>query len=248
MNPKDLGGLIDEISRACSLEDVHSFCEKVCRYFGLDHFLYGARIPTSFVKPQYIIVSGFPTDWWERYKENGYMQIDPAVAHCARHPLPLDWSDLAPLFKQENEVGNFLRESYDFGLKSGASFPVHNGQGEAALLSLVSRTAPQKSRLDIHRAMPFGHLLSAHIHEAVRRIVEIRVIPEAGSVLTAREKECLLWTAEGKTSWEISRILGISERTVVFHLQNTVDKLDVTNRQQAVARGVSLGLIAPQFA
>ena len=55
-----------------------------------------------------------------------------------------------------------------------------------------------------------------------------------------------MWSAEGKTAWEISQILHISERTVVFHLQNASEKLGVVNRQQAVAHAISLGLVTPQ--
>ncbi|WP_447973005.1 LuxR family transcriptional regulator [Nitrospira sp. Kam-Ns4a] len=39
-------------------------------------------------------------------------------------------------------------------------------------------------------------------------------------VLTKREREVLEWMKEGKTNWEIGRILGISERTVRFHVGN----------------------------
>ncbi len=63
--------------------------------------------------------------------------------------------------------------------------------------------------------------------------------------LTRRERECLLWAAEGKTTWEIALILCITGRTVNFHLQNAARKLVVVNRQQAVARAVALGLIRP---
>ena len=63
--------------------------------------------------------------------------------------------------------------------------------------------------------------------------------------LTARELECLHWAAEGKTSWEIGRVLGVSERTVVFHLQNAAHKFGVNGRQPAVARAIALGLIDP---
>ncbi|MBY3123131.1 helix-turn-helix domain-containing protein [Rhizobium laguerreae] len=35
--------------------------------------------------------------------------------------------------------------------------------------------------------------------------------------LSPREKECLLWIAQGKTSWETAVIMGISENTVAFH-------------------------------
>lgn len=37
--------------------------------------------------------------------------------------------------------------------------------------------------------------------------------------LTEREREVLNWVIQGKTNWEIGMILGISERTVRFHLE-----------------------------
>ena len=53
---------------------------------------------------------------------------------------------------------------------------------------------------------------------------------------TNRESECITWASEGKTSWEISRILNISESTVNFHLSNFVKKSQSVNRQQAIAK------------
>ena len=53
--------------------------------------------------------------------------------------------------------------------------------------------------------------------------------------LTSREREVLNWTAKGKGCWETGLIVGISERTVKFHLQNIYRKLNVLNRAQAVA-------------
>ena len=68
-----------------------------------------------------------------------------------------------------------------------------------------------------------------------------------GVTLTARETECLKWTAEGKTTWEIATIMGISERTVIFHLQNVMHKLNVSNRSHAVARAVAQQIISPDY-
>jgi LuxR family quorum-sensing system transcriptional regulator SolR len=56
-----------------------------------------------------------------------------------------------------------------------------------------------------------------------------------GVNLTAKERDVLKWVIEGKTSWEIGRILATSERTVKFHLKNVYAKLNVSNRAQAVA-------------
>lgn len=55
-------------------------------------------------------------------------------------------------------------------------------------------------------------------------------------MLTKRELECLHWVAQGKTSWEIGQILGISERTVNFHIGNSIEKTGCVNRQQLAAK------------
>jgi len=61
--------------------------------------------------------------------------------------------------------------------------------------------------------------------------------------LTQRELECLTWTANGKTSWEIAVILGVSESTATFHLRNAGNKLKASNRAHAVAKAMHQGLI-----
>jgi DNA-binding CsgD family transcriptional regulator len=63
------------------------------------------------------------------------------------------------------------------------------------------------------------------------------------SPLTARELEILKWIKEGKTSWEIGKILGISERTVNYHVSDITRKLNAMNRNHAVAIAVSHGLV-----
>ena len=62
--------------------------------------------------------------------------------------------------------------------------------------------------------------------------------------LTAREQECLQWAAQGKTSWEIGRILNITERTVNFHIANSCEKLQVRTRQAAITMALQGNLIS----
>jgi DNA-binding CsgD family transcriptional regulator len=53
----------------------------------------------------------------------------------------------------------------------------------------------------------------------------------------------LIWAARGKTSGEMATILGVSERTVNFHCEQAMKRLDVINRTQAVAQAIGLRLI-----
>lgn len=61
--------------------------------------------------------------------------------------------------------------------------------------------------------------------------------------LTARQIECLRWTAQGKSSWDISQILGISPRTVDEHLDNACRRLGVKRRSQAAVEAAKAGLL-----
>jgi DNA-binding CsgD family transcriptional regulator len=63
-------------------------------------------------------------------------------------------------------------------------------------------------------------------------------------IVSARELDCLKWTAAGKTAWEASVILGISERTVRFHLNAAREKMNCATTAQAVAKAVSRNMIS----
>ncbi len=77
------------------------------------------------------------------------------------------------------------------------------------------------------------------------RICGLPVAAEAepSHQLSARERECLTWTAEGKTSEEIAIILELSVHTVNHYLTSAARKLNAVNRLHAVARAMRLGLL-----
>jgi LuxR family quorum sensing-dependent transcriptional regulator len=62
------------------------------------------------------------------------------------------------------------------------------------------------------------------------------VEPKIAPSLTPREHDSLALVADGKTDWEISVILGVSEATARFHVDNARRKLGAVTRAQAVAR------------
>jgi two-component system, NarL family, response regulator YdfI len=64
-----------------------------------------------------------------------------------------------------------------------------------------------------------------------------------GTSLTPREIEVLRLIAEGLANKEIASRLEISDHTVKFHITSIFNKLDVSNRAEAVSNGMRLGLI-----
>lgn len=63
-------------------------------------------------------------------------------------------------------------------------------------------------------------------------------------ILTTREKEVFLLLVENKTTKEIASLLKISEKTVRNHISNTMQKLGVKSRSQAVVELLKLGEIS----
>jgi len=65
------------------------------------------------------------------------------------------------------------------------------------------------------------------------------------AMLNDREIEVLTWVARGKTSAQIADLIGLSKRTVDFHLDNARIKLDATTRTQAAIKATIGKLIEP---
>jgi DNA-binding NarL/FixJ family response regulator len=88
--------------------------------------------------------------------------------------------------------------------------------------------------------------------EVLAAIIEARLARVARSDLwprlidlNDREIETLTWAARGKTSAEIAVILGLSKRTIDFHIDNARTKLGVATRIEAVTKAAAGRLIAP---
>lgn len=72
---------------------------------------------------------------------------------------------------------------------------------------------------------------------------EGRQDPASKQILSPRENECLRWSASGNNTASIAYALGVSERTVRFHISNAMSKLEATSRTHAIARAMQLGLL-----
>jgi DNA-binding CsgD family transcriptional regulator len=61
--------------------------------------------------------------------------------------------------------------------------------------------------------------------------------------LSERERECLLWVSEGKTSEEVALILGVSANTVNSYVTHATRKVSSSNRAMAVATAIRSGYV-----
>jgi len=183
-----------------------------------------------------LIVDGtFPSQWLSLYGERQFHLVDPIVAENFRCFSLQFWSDT---YRKHPPPKDFVSLAEDFGLKSGCSFGLQNGRGKGG--SLFSFSGPRLKRHPRNAAI-LNQILP-HFHRVLCGLGEEASPPPRPS-LSARELEVLKWTGAGKSSWETGMILRISERTVNFHINNILRKLDSVNRPQAVAVALKMGLI-----
>jgi DNA-binding CsgD family transcriptional regulator len=115
-------------------------------------------------------------------------------------------------------------------------------RGEFAILGFERSSATDELDDDIAPEPTELKILGEYFHCHMLR--RNGVDTSEALVVSARELDCLRWVAAGKSAWEASVILGISERTVRFHLNSAREKLNCTTTTQAVAKAVAQQLIA----
>jgi DNA-binding CsgD family transcriptional regulator len=151
---------------------------------------------------------------------------------------------LSSLFETREECVRARPHEMDIGLAERAlTIPLTAYHGESVALAM----APDESMADwptrkVTIAREFG-ALGQYFHQHMLRIFGHG--SDRALIVSAREIDCLKWMAAGKTAWEVSTILGISERTVRFHLNAAREKLQCTTTTQAVAKAVSQQLFVP---
>ena len=177
------------------------------------------------------LISTYPSHWTNYYLERGYERTDPIILQSGMDVRPFDWSaDFSET--TDEKVRRFFAEAADFGIRYGFTIPLHDEYGFAAITFATDRYNPAFCDTiweNIH-LLQFAAIL---FHTFARR----RLGPPFfinGAPLTPREYECLNLVAQGKSAWDISRILHVSQHCAEFHLANVRTKLDVHSICQAI--------------
>jgi DNA-binding CsgD family transcriptional regulator len=180
----------------------------------------------------------FPKDYANTYVANRWDAIDPVMqfVHCARRPFA--WTEVCENRKLSAAQKAFIENCRDLGVHSGVTIPLHGPGTDVDLISLSLRDEKEPAPEQLPALYGLTYQYKLRLSELNREELS------PTSDLTSKEIECLRWCKEGKTNWEIGEILGISEKTVEFHVSNTIRKLGVNNRITAVVKGIQCGLIS----
>lgn len=189
-----------------------------------------------------VVALNYPADYVKHYIEKRRHEIDPVLLLAPRRHKPFLWQDLVRQEPLTQEQRLLFEECRHGGLHDGLTIPIHAPGGQHYAICL----ATDYPRRDKETPVDLLNLLAAQFFLTYARTTKqlSEAVPPS-TVLSERERECLLWTARGKSSWEISVIVGLSENTITSYLKNAMKKLGTTNRVLAVVMAIKDGLIEP---
>lgn len=224
------------VSSKCEHE-VFQRIEAAAKALGFDHCAYGLRVPVPISNPKTFMLNNYPMAWRAQYASADYLQSDPTVQHGRQSQKPLVWSE-----KVFASTPKLWEDARSFGLCIGWCQSSLDAVGVGGMLTLSrSHDALSESEL-ASQGIKFRWLVNV-AHLSLARIHIAKLMSNTQRSLTAREVEVLKWTADGKTSSEVSDLLDVSENTVNFHIKNAVAKLQTANKTAAVVRAAMLGLL-----
>lgn len=221
------------------------WCETLWRLgknLGFDQMLF-AVIPRPGIDVHGAFLrSNYAPAWRQAYDKGDMVQIDPTVAHCFQRNSPLLWEpDLFETAAQKS----MYEEACGFGLRSGLTLPMHGPKGEAGMLCFVTDATPSRDLTrEFRQRLGDLSILRDIAFDTGKAYIEGHAV-QSLPTLTPRERECLRWTAQGKSTWDIANIFKCSEATVDFHIANIRQKFGVSSRRAAAVKAAQLGLIDP---
>lgn len=202
---------------------------KLCLANGFEYYQLCLTLRRGLQQTDLTLLMQTPDNWAEHYSKNTTIQNDSLYLRSQSQSRPLFWqADV----KLEHEAFLPMENWRQFGMEEGIAIPLHGPAGSFGYFALSRHRKEPIKLQDFFHLSYLGHIIQEQA---------IPLFSPEQSYLSIREKECLFWVSEGKTSWEIAQILGITERTVNFHLNNAIRKSGCKNRYQTVAKNIITG-------
>ena len=223
-----------------ALDQLESLIGARLSELGCNRYAFVALRPPAGRRQDYL--SNYPREFSAHYLREGLKAVDPTFRLAFESIDPLLWSEiLAGVEDQEKRV---FHDSSEFGIRNGITFPIHGPYRVMSTLSVSSDLSQQEFDAMLPEMMPKLEQIGKAVHVHMLNRPDFGPV-ETGVQLTGRERDILSWTSSGKTSWEISQILNVSEKTVEQHLANARNRLGVYKTVHAVIKAYMLGLIEP---
>lgn len=239
---QDMDKALPELSGCGSASDLRSWLLKFARSLGF----YGGRY-IQLGRPCWGLEESEPglairylsTSSKAEREDEHWIASDPSLARIRDAYAPFAWSTRTnPAVTPRQRA--WLDGERGRGIDAGLAIPVQDSTGRPAYLSLYGYDEGAIRKL-IEQSAPELAFLAGQFHALAKSLVPLAEWIGPGPRLSNRELECLKLAALGQTVDESGNTLGISGRTVEFHLRNALEKLGATTKLRAVVLAFGAG-------
>jgi DNA-binding CsgD family transcriptional regulator len=254
-----LDEVIAKIEAASTVEELTAVLQWVAEdcgfasYAFVDISLAGDQAP--------LVVTTNRRDWDQTYRQENFIEVDPAIGVARRSNTPFNWSSLPLPERKGRRIPGPLKTLFaakDHGFNEGVVIPFHYVDHLGRPYSSVCTffwTDPLSGFVNsfgvnknwLHLVLIYWAQrtidLSVKAQQLPHRFLDSDGQPLAAVSLTDRERDVLSWAARGKTASETADIINVAESTVVVHLKHAMAKLGAATKTEACVRAVYLGLI-----
>ncbi len=219
--------------------------------FGFDSFVYGlSTSPRPDKEAQLYVFTTLPLEWMAIYDRKAYVEVDPRIQLVYDNTMPAIW-DQGTVRGKSRRTDEFLDDAAQFGICSGLAFTLHDVNHHGIMIAFNSKRPEidpvryEMIQRNLGELLLFGHSFNEMF---MRTVVECGLPSRMkGAPLSQRERQVLRLLAGGRTTDYVGNQLGITARTVQFHLGSIRAKLDAATREEAVALAVKTGVIALNY-
>lgn len=234
---------LPRLNGCVSAADLHGWLRRLARCLGF----FGARY-TQFGRPVWGLddaamgrpIRHLSTSGDAEREDEAWIRGDPALARIRGGYAPFGWSTRASGMHSAEQRA-WLDEERGRGVDAGLAIPVQDSGGCPAYVSLFGRDMDSVQGL-IDRRAPELAFIAAQFHALAKTLLPVAPWVDPGPRLSSRELECLKLAALGQTVDESGQTLGISGRTVEFHLRNALEKLGAPTKLRAVVLAFGAGV------
>lgn len=207
------------------------FMRRICARIGADHYMLIEPSVERGPKSVRIIASDWIFDALEDLGSQGIAAIIES-GHAAGAGAPPRALPLA--------AGGFLSAAHRRALRDHGHAEIYCQKLSAAgngAFAMFSAGLPR--RID-SAALARAHMACCY---ALAQFLAASGCRGSPGPLSERERECLLWVSEGKTTDEVALILGVSSNTVNSYIAHAIQKFGASNRAMAIATAIRSGIV-----
>lgn len=240
----ELRDILDDLARTDDLRAAAGLLRRSAAVLGLSH----VAVVADTSRPAALSdaggealtgLLGWPPDFISEWTERDYSRGSTAMVRARLEHLPFSRA-IDPRSGAPGE-----RALARLGLTCGVTAPVRLPRGRFAIVTWYGALGADAARDIARRDGPDLLLIAHYALEIARRPLDGPEAPEDSALLSARELDCLTLAAKGEPDADAAARLGVTPRTIRFHLANAAEKLGARSRIHAVALAAQLGIVGP---